>query len=187
MRDAAAARRYATALTELSIAAGQEDQTVADLAAWGELLQGEGRPAFEALNSPVFSLEERQGVLNAVAERLGTSDLVRRFLSLLIDRGRIGGLPDIVAFVTQDLDARAGRLRVEVRSAFPLDAALQQELAEAFGVATGKTVLLETQTDPELLGGLVARLGSKVYDASLRTRLHELKRRLIHAQPPAEA
>ncbi len=187
MRDAGAARRYATAIVELAVEAGSEADVLSDLTTWDTLLTGEGSELFHVLSSPVFSVEERRAVMAAFAEKLGTSDLVVRFLSLLIDRERFGAMHEVVRFVTDDLDARAGRMRVQVRSAVALDAGMRDELAAAFAKATGKTIVLEAEVEPELLGGVVARLGSKVYDASLRTRLQELKHRLIHAQAPAEA
>jgi len=187
MRDAGASRRYATALVELAVAASIEESVQAELDAWQALFDGEGRELFGVLCSPVFGTEERHAVLAAVAGTFKGEDLMSRFMRLLIDRDRMALFPDIVRHVTADLDARAGRIRVGVRSAVDLDDGLKAELTAAFEKATGKTVLLESEVDPELLGGLVARIGSKVYDASLRTRLHDLKQRLITAQAPAEA
>lgn len=187
MRDAGASRRYARALVDLAIAEGSEDAVLADLQAWDELFRGEGKALFHALCAPVFSTAERRAVLAAVAEKRGAQRLVARFLNLLVARDRVAAFPEILLHATDALDARANRLRVQVRSADLLSPALQAELAAAFESATGKTVLLDTSVDPSLLGGLVARLGAKVYDASLRTRLAEIKHRLIHAQPPAEA
>lgn len=187
MRDAGASRRYATALVKLAVEGGQEEAILAELTAWNTLFAGEGAELFRVLSSPVFGAEERRAVLGEVAGKAKTSDLLVRFMSLLIDRDRMVGFPDIVRHVTADLDARAGRIRVAVRSAAELDDGMKAELTAAFEKSTGKTVLLETEIDPDLLGGLVARIGSKVYDASLRTRLHDLKHRLIHGQAPAQA
>lgn len=187
MHEAGASRRYATALVKLAVEAGTEESILSELNAWQALFSGEGKELFHVLASPVFGAEERRAVLAEVGGKLKLSPLMQNFMSLLIDRDRMGQFPDIVRHVTADLDARAGRIRVGVLSAAALDDGLKAELTAAFESATGKTVLLETEIEPELLGGLVARIGSKIYDASLRTRLHDLKHRLIHAQAPAEA
>lgn len=182
-----AARRWARSLAELAVDAGVADAVGTDLNELAEALSGEGAALLEALSSPVFTLEERKGVLGALYGKLAVQDLTKAFLGTLAEYDRMGLLPGIHAAYTQIMDDRAGRVRVAVSTVDPLPPALEAELKLAFEKATGKTILLETSLDPSLIGGLVAKVGSRVYDASLRTRLQDIKTRLIHAQAPAEA
>ncbi|MCB9664763.1 MAG: ATP synthase F1 subunit delta [Alphaproteobacteria bacterium] len=188
MADGNVALRWARALHSLSVDAGSEDAVLADLQALDAVIAGEGgTDLLQALSSPVFGLDERKAVLADVLGRLGAQQVTLHFLSLLIDRGRFGAVRGIVRSLTQLVDERQGRIRVRVTTVEPLDAKLQAELVAAFERSTGKKVVLESALDPSLIGGLVARIGSRVYDASLRTRLEDLKHRLIHAPALPEA
>ncbi|MCB9680032.1 MAG: ATP synthase F1 subunit delta [Alphaproteobacteria bacterium] len=187
MSDASTARRWARALVELATEAGTAEAVQAELTSVHEALTGEGGALFEALSSPVFTVVERKAVLADVVGRVGTGPLVTHFLGLLVERGRMGSLPDIVRQFVEMLDERAGRIRVSVATVEALSPALESELKAAFEKSTGKSVVLDAHIDPSLIGGLVARVGSKVYDASLRTRLEDLKNRLIYAQALPEA
>lgn len=187
MSETAAAQRYARAIVELAVEAGAHEAVHRDLSTMVQAFAAGGGELGAALASPVFSAEERKGVVAAVLAAEGGHPLTRNFLFLVADRGRLGLLPEILDLVTALLDTRAGRVRVEVRTVEALSPELAAEIKAAFEKSTGKTVLLETRLDPTLLGGLVARLGGRVYDASLRTRLEDLKHRLIHAQAPAQA
>ena len=84
-------------------------------------------------------------------------------------------------------DALGGRVRVLVQTAEPLQGAMEAEVRATLEQVTGKQVILQTEIVPELIGGMIARVGSKVYDASIRTRLEHLKLNLITTQTPAEA
>lgn len=187
MSDGSTARRWAKALDGLAVESGEADAVFADLSKVSTALAGEGKALLDALSSPLFSAEERRGVLDAVLVKLRVSGTVASFLRLLADRGRFGLLPAVVAEATQLADARAGRVRVQVTTVDALTPALEKELAAAFGRLTGKTVVLESKVDPSLLGGLVARVGSRVYDASLKSRLSDLSNRLLHASGLPEA
>lgn len=187
MPDVSAARRWAQALDALAVEAGNADAVLSDLTKVATAVSGEGAPLMQALQSPLFTVAERKAVLGDVLTRLKVKGVVSSFLHLLVDRGRFGALPAIVDEATRLSDARAGRVRVQVTTVDPLSEDLHAALAAAFSKATGKAVVLEPSTDPTLIGGLVARVGSRVYDASLRTRLEDLKNRLIHTAALPEA
>ncbi len=187
MSETAAAQRYARAIVELAVEAGVDEAVHRDLSSVVQAFAAGGGELGAALSSPVFSADERKAVIGAVLAAEGGHALTRNFLSLLADRSRLGLLPEILDIVTTLLDARAGRVRVDVRTVEALSPELAAEIKAAFEKSTGKTVLLETRLDPTLLGGLVARLGGRVYDASLKKRLEDIKHRLIHAQANAEA
>lgn len=187
MSEPTVVTRYARAIVELAVEANAEDAIQRDLASVVEAMAAGQGELGAAIASPVFSADERRAVLGKVLDVEGVHALSRNFLFTLADRGRVGLLPDITRKVMETLDARAGRVRVEVRTTEPLSPELAAEIRAAFEKSTGKTVLLETRIDPSLLGGMVARLGGRVYDASLRTRLNDLKHRLIHGAATAEA
>ena len=122
-----------------------------------------------------------------MALQLGLSPMTTNLLKLLVEKQRFAAVLDIVDIFRERADELAGRVRVQVATAEPLNAAMKAEVKAAMATLTGKQVLLETSVDPSLIGGLVARVGDTVYDASLKARLSDLKHRLIHAQAPAEA
>lgn len=175
-------RRWALALVGLAIEAGAEDGIQKDLEHLNIALLSGDRALFRALKSPVFSLEERQGVLDEVLRRVPVHAMTRKFMKLLTERARVGALPKILEHYTKHMDARAGRVLVQITTVEELSAEFRAELITSFERTTGKQVRLDTRIDPSLIGGIVARVGGTVYDASVRTRLQHIKRRLIHAQ-----
>jgi F-type H+-transporting ATPase subunit delta len=187
MSDSNIARRYARALVELATEAGNADAVERDLANVVDTLLAHDGELFKALSNPVFTAEERGKVLNVVLPRLGASDLSRRFLMLVSERGRLGSIVEIRDIYTSTMDERAGRVRVRVSTVDPLSPQLEGELKAAFATATGKTIVLDARIDPSLIGGMVARIGGRVYDASIRSRLEDIKHRLINAQAAPEA
>ena len=187
MGDVNAARRYAKALVELADESKSAAAIEADLQRFTDLLDGEGSELGRALMSPVFNAEERGALLGAVLPKLGVKQLTINFLSLLSERGRMDLLADIVGIYTRMMDDRAGRLRVQVSTVDPLTPQLEAELVAAFEKSTGKTVLLDARIDPSLIGGMVARIGDRVYDASIKSRLQDIKHRLINASIAPEA
>jgi F-type H+-transporting ATPase subunit delta len=84
-------------------------------------------------------------------------------------------------------DERAGRVKVSVTTAEPMSPQIEAEVRTALEASTGKTVTLEAHVDPDLIGGMVARVGGKVYDSSIRTRLLDIRQSLIVSRSPAEA
>ncbi|HZS38198.1 MAG TPA: ATP synthase F1 subunit delta [Polyangia bacterium] len=172
------ARRYAKALLALGIqqqtydALGKElDRTAETFARSPELRV--------ALENPVFPFEKRRLVLEDVARRLALSKTVRNFVMLLLDKGRIGALPDIARAHRTLVDEHAGRVRATVTTVRPLDPVLESRLKSALERQSGKTVLLDKREDPTIVGGLITQLGDIVYDGSVRTQLLQLREQLL--------
>lgn len=181
------ARRYADAMIDVAAEGDQIDLVAEQLASFAAVMSDNDGMLGNALQSAVFTVEERRGVLDAILPKLELHALTQNLLRLLNDNGRLGLLDDLVAAYRELADARAGRVRVEVRSAEALSADLETEVREALEATTGKTVVLETVVDPSLIAGLVARVGSTVYDSSLRTRLQNLRGALLAGTPEAQA
>jgi len=187
MADRSIARRYARAFIELADEAGAIEAVGADLDKALASFRANDDQLFAPLSNPVFTREERLGVLQAVAPRLGVGDLTRNLLFVLLDKGRFGLLPEVGQVFHDYADERAGRVRVLVQTAAPLTPQLETEVIAALQKATGKDVIIETQVDERLIGGIVARVGSVVYDASIRTRIENIKQRLLSTRTPAQA
>jgi len=172
------ARRYARALLEIGIAEhnyeklGKEVEVVAALYRSSEDLQA-------ALLNPSFRLSQRKGVLEKVAVRLGLSKSTRHFLLLLMDRGRVGQLPDIAREMSALVDKQAGRVRATVTSARPLSEDFALTLRGALEKRLGKKVILDKREDPTLIGGMVTKVGDILYDLTVRTQLESTKQRLL--------
>ena len=104
----------------------------------------------------------------------------------MLDKGRLSSLPELVEAYREMADAKAGRARVAVETAEPLSAELEAEVRKSLEKVTGKTVILDVSVNTALIGGMVARVGGKVYDASVRARLEQLRQTLLRT-PLAEA
>jgi F-type H+-transporting ATPase subunit delta len=177
--DGAAASRYARALFGLATEKKVADAAGAELEALAETY-GSSPELRETLENPVFKLSERRAVLEALLPHLAPSPLMRNFALLLLERGRIGALPTIARAFKEMADEALGRVRGTVTSARPLDPATQAAVQRALEKQVGKKVLLSAKVDPDLIGGIVARVGDQVFDGSLRTRLDTLRARVLN-------
>lgn len=167
------AKRYAKALLEAAAEAGVLEQVAADLEALGPHFAGKEVAGFFA--NPAVPRARKEAALTAAAERAAASRISVNLLRLLLARGRVGLLPDIARLFRDLADERTGRVRAEVTAAVPLPAASLEALAARLSAATGRQVHLTPRVDPTVLGGLVARVGSTLYDASLRTQLRRMR------------
>jgi F-type H+-transporting ATPase subunit delta len=171
------ARRYAKALFSLAVEKARVE-------AWSDALialQGaiDGSPDLQdVLSNPVYSKEQRSAIVGQLAAALRLEDDPKNLLHLLADRNRLRYLAQIVATYRELADAQLGRLRAKVTSAVPLDPQAAQAMADKLSQATKQKVLLDREVDPALLGGVVAQVGSLVYDGSVRTQLEDLRRTL---------
>ena len=174
---AGVARRYAKALRGLVTDGRQLEALAEELTRFERLLAGEA--ALQAvLLRPWVKAATKRSVVLAVAERLELSPLARNFLALIAQRRRLDILAEILAAYRALVDEAAGRVRARVRSAAPLGDATRAALRERLGRKLGKTVFLDTEVDPTLLGGFVAEVGSQVLDASLAGQLTALRERI---------
>lgn len=183
----AAANRYARALVDIVMAPGaavKPEDAVAHIRVVEQLL-AESPELRNALLTPAIQTSRKRAVMGKLLDQAGVSELIRNFIYVIIDRRRIGMLSEIREAFDLLVDERLGFARAEITSAAPLEerrgAALESELARL----TGKRMRLRFAVDPALLGGAVARIGSTVYDGSLRGQLQQLRRRLTE-QPAAE-
>ena len=182
------ARRYAQALIDVAPDKKAVDQIAQSLDRFVAVSRegAEGHRLNDVLANPVFTLDERRAVLEKVLSRAELHPLAANLLRLANDKRRLAILPRIADAYRELADQRAGRLRVTVQTAEPLTPQLEAEVRAALETMTGTSVLLAAEVRPELIGGLVARVGDKVFDSSIRTRLELLKQQLLNA-PIAQA
>ena len=177
MKSRHAARSYAKALFELAKERQQTDAIGRELTAVADVVGGD-LELRQFLARPGVSATAKRAVADDIAQRLGVSKLVRDFVGLVADQGRGDQLPDIAEAYRDLVDADSGRVRARVRSAIALTEPERATLASRLGAAVGKTVVVEDRVDRELLGGLVAEVGSLVADGSLDGQLARMKDRL---------
>ncbi len=174
MTEGSVSRRYAKALLEIAQESHAVDRFGNDLEKFWRVASLEGNLLGNALSNPVFTLPERKLVLERVLPGLGLDSTVANFLRLLLDKRRMDGLEGIVREYRAFADTEANRVRATVSTATSLDPAGRERVQRALEIATGKSVVLDAKVDSTLIGGMVAQVGSRVYDASIRSRLERL-------------
>jgi F-type H+-transporting ATPase subunit delta len=174
------ARRYAQALLDLGVETGQLDALVDE---FGSLASAwETSPELRnAIENPLVSHDAKKAVVGELASRINASPTTRNALRLLIDRRRAKALPSIARQLREFADARKGVLRAEVTTAAPLSEAYYGRLQAQLEAMTGKKVVVDRRTDPDLIAGVVTRIGDRILDGSLRTRLQSLRDSLMPA------
>jgi len=165
--------RYAAALFELASDRGEAATVESDLESLAAALAASAD--FAALiRDPRLTRAGGTGTAGAISELLNLSGLTRNFLGVLADNGRLAVLPDAIAAFRAIAAAARGEVAANVTSAHPLTATQLKALAAKLKAREGKDVKINASVDPELLGGLVARIGSIEIDNSIRTRLNSL-------------
>ena len=168
------ARRYARAIVEIGTENGNLDKLGADLRALAGAMH-DSAELVTALTNPAIRRADRRRVIDGLLQRLKAQPHTRNLVYLLLDGERLGSLAAISREVDAMIEAQAGRMMAEVTSARPLDAAQLSQITTALEKLSGKKVTVTRREDPELLGGVVAKLGDTVYDGSLRTQLRTLR------------
>jgi F-type H+-transporting ATPase subunit delta len=168
------AGRYASALFDLANESGKAADVERDLAAFRGLMN-ESPDLVRLVRSPVISAEDQSRALAAILEKAGIGGLASNFLKLVAKNRRLFAVEDIIkAF--QALAAKArGEVTAEVTSAVPLNDAQTAALKETLKASVGKDVTLQARVDPAILGGLIVKVGSRMIDSSLKTKLQNLK------------
>lgn len=168
------AGRYALALFELARDQDALETIAANLASLKQML-AESPELQRLIRSPVLSREEQARALAVLGERADFAALTRQFLGLLAQKRRLFTLPDVIEAYDAMLAEQRGEVGAEVVSAVPLSDEQLESVTQQLTAAVGQTVKLSTAVDPSLLGGLVVRVGSRMIDASIRTKLHQLE------------
>ena len=172
------AQVYARSVFEVAQERGTTDRVREELGRFADALQ-ESRELQTFFFSPYFSTEEKKDGLDKALD--GEDEVVRNFLAVLIENHRMPALFRI----RRELDAMWREvnklLPVQVTSAVELDEAVTRQIGEEIGRQTGRKVELSTNVDPDVLGGIVLRVGNSILDASIRTRLENLRKQVAQA------
>lgn len=168
------AGRYAGALFDLAKDQKALDQVQGDLSGLKGLLE-ESADLTRLIESPAISKEDQVKALTAIAKKAGASELTTKFLGLLADKRRAFALPAVIDAYAALLAEEKGEVQAEVISAIELSEEQANDVQEKISKSVGKTVTMTQRVDPSLLGGLVVRVGSRMIDASLKTKLHQLE------------
>lgn len=173
-RTGGLALRYATAVFELAAEERAIDSLAADLVSLKSMLQASPELA-RLVRSPLFSRDDQAKGMEAVLARAGAGPLARKLVLLLAQKRRLFALSDIIRAFEHLLARQRGEISAEVTSARPLAAAETEELKQLLKSRLGREPRLELSVDPSLLGGLRLKLGSRMIDSSLRTKLEGLR------------
>ena len=168
------AGRYAAALFDLARDSRALDVVAGDLDTLGRLID-ESPDLMRLIRSPILKREDQERALSAVMERAGLGQLTRNFIGLVTRKRRLHDLPAMIRAYRSLLAQHRGEVTAEVVSAHPLDEGQMGALRERLRQALGREPRIAARVDPDLLGGLVVRIGSRMIDSSLRTKLSRIQ------------
>jgi len=171
------ARRYASALADVVLERGEAREVQEELLAWEKMFQAS--PVLpEVFRNPTIPLDKKRAVLNKLIDRSKPKPSTANFLKVLLQNQRLTDLGEINQKFAEILDLRAGMVAATVTTARTVPENAQQKLHTKLLSVTGKKVRINFMTDPELIGGLVTRIGSTVYDGSVRNHLQLIKAKM---------
>lgn len=174
IQTSGAAGRYAIALFQLAEEQGSLDQTERDMEALGGALK-DSHDLHRLITSPIYTRDQQAAGLGAVAQKMGASELVQNILGLMAQKRRIYMLPKVIEIFRALMAQHRGEVTAEVTAAAPLSDEQSNKLAETLRAAEGKDVKLNVTVDEDIIGGLIVKVGSKMIDTSIRSKLAGLQ------------
>ena len=177
MSSQTVARRYASALADVLIERREESLVRQELATWESMIT-QNPLLLEAFTNPTIPYEQKSRVLNDLIARTDIRQTTANFLRVLLRNQRLADLPQVNAKLAQILDERGGIVSAEITSARPVSDEVRSSLEQTLAQLTKKKVRLDFRTDESLIGGIVTRIGSTIYDGSVRTQLDQLGQEL---------
>jgi F-type H+-transporting ATPase subunit delta len=171
------ARRYSSALADVVLEGGEAREVQEELLVWEQMLQSSSNLQ-EVFRNPTIALDDKRAVLNRLIERAKPTPTTTNFLKVLLQNQRLTELGEINRKFAEILDQRAGTVAAIVTTARTVPETAQQQLHTKLLSLTGKKVRINFTTDPDLIGGLVTRIGSTVYDGSVRNHLQQIKEKM---------
>jgi len=178
MKKAGVARKYAKALIDVAVEDNAAAQYGKELGSIVEAMGVSGELG-KALLNPMYTLEERQAVGDGLCDKLGTSNALKNFLRILIERRSVGLLSDIGTAYSRFEDDIEGRVRAEVQAPTELTTATLDEVRDKLKAETGKDVILTFKKSPALIGGFVVRMDNLILDGSIKAQLESMQEKLL--------
>lgn len=174
-------KRYAHAFFDIAAKEKRLEQYYAELKQFTSILI-QDHALREFLANPVVEQTDKKSVVEKIIGRLQMSPMTVNFLKLLVDKKRIETLPNIENCYRQLMDDTLKKVRVNVKTAFPLSAEMQNLILSSLGQITGQQVEMAVEEDPALLGGIVIGVGDTLYDGSIRNQLNKMSNLLGEAR-----
>ena len=168
------AERYATAVYDLAREANQVDAIEGDLTAL-EAALNDSDDFRRLTTSPLYTREEQEQAIKVLAEKMGLTKIMANTLQLMAQKRRLFALPALVKALRETIAEAKGEITAEVTTAKALTKTQSDKLAKSLTASTGKKVSLHATVDESLIGGLVVKLGSKMIDTSIRSKLNSLQ------------
>jgi F-type H+-transporting ATPase subunit delta len=178
MSTRASAARYARALFDVARTESNPEQVERELSAFADVMTAHAGVR-RALVNPAVPAANKQSLVQQLADRMGPTAPVRKLLLLLAERDRFELFDEMLDVYRERLMEHLQVVKADVTTAEPLSAEQAAQLRQRLAAATGRTVTLTTRVDPEIIGGVVTRIGSTVYDGSVATQLAAMKQRLV--------
>lgn len=179
MSNETIARRYSTALADAVISTGETETVRRELDGWSELFQNNS-DLHTVFSNPAITHINKENVLDGLLAKIKPSKTTSNFLRVLLQNGRLADIGEINDRFAAVLEERSGIVSAEIISARELPASERSEFEKNLERITGKTVNIAFAIDKDLIGGVVTRIGSTVYDGSIRTKLENLKEQLVN-------
>lgn len=179
MSNETIARRYSLALADVVAATPDADRIKAELANWGDLLTS-NEQVKTVFGNPSIPHLGKEKVLEGLLAKTKPSKTTANFLRVLLRNGRLGDLAEINDRFAAVLEERSGVVTANITSARELPSTERKEFERNLEKVTGKKVKIEFQIDQEIIGGVITRIGSTVYDGSVRTKLENLREQLVN-------
>ncbi|MBP7342022.1 MAG: ATP synthase F1 subunit delta [Smithellaceae bacterium] len=174
-------KRYARAFFEIAEEEKKLEQYYAELRQFSSIIDG-NKDLKDFLANPIFEQDSKKKILEQIIGKLSLSPMTINFLKLLVDKKRIDVLPDIETCYRQLMDETLKKVRVTVKTAFPLSGEIQAHMLAGLKKMTGRDVEVTLEDDQSLLGGIVIGVGDTLYDGSIKNQLNNMRNLLGEAR-----
>jgi len=168
------AKRYARAFFDIAAEENRYEEYYGELLKFSSIVEESG-DLKEFLANPIFDNDDKKAVVKTILDKISLSGIAANFLNLLADKQRIDALPDVVRCYRELMDEALKKVRVQVKTAFPLSSELSGGLAKSLETLTGKQVEMTIEEDPSLLGGVVVKVGDTLFDGSIKSQLNNIR------------
>ena len=177
MSSQSVSRRYAIALADVLSEVAQPRNIQEELISWEQMISS-NLQLREVFANPTIPYEQKRAVLNELIGKTGVQETTANFLQILLKNQRLTALAGVNSKLADVLDERAGAVAAHITTAHPVSEESKRSISEKLSRFTGKSVRLSFALDDSLIGGIVSRVGSTVYDGSIRTQLDQMEKAL---------
>lgn len=174
-------KRYARAFFEIAAQQKKIEQFYSELSKFSSIV-AQNKALEDFLANPIIEQENKKAVVEKIISKLAFSNMTVNFLKLLVDKKRIDALPDIELCYRQLMDEALKKVRINVKTAFPLSDTMKNYITTNMEKVTGRRAEITVETNPELLGGVIINVGDTLYDGSVKSQLNNMRNLLGEAR-----